>query len=207
MVYKDIKFTMTDLRDLVEQELVAARKIFYRDLCFGLENVPVYKVHKLSDNWDLSQPGGSFLLDSRNKEHLGGGDRWLLENLRLRPDIFGLLMSKKADGEWQVSSDAAYQYECAVQRFLEHMMVCIHISSGQPARRPEFLGTRWCNKQADKRNLFIHDGYLLFILTYHKSLNQTNACRWPVRFLLPEVGELMVQSIYRSHVRGYLIFI
>jgi len=47
-------------------------------------------------------------MDSRNKEYLAGGDRWLLDNLRLRLDIFGLLMSKKADGEWQVCSDAAY---------------------------------------------------------------------------------------------------
>ena len=47
-------------------------------------------------------------MDSRNKEHLGGGNRWLLDNLRLRLDIFRLLVLKKADGEWQVSSDAAY---------------------------------------------------------------------------------------------------
>ena len=71
-----------------------------------------------------------------------------------------------------------------MQRFLEHLMVLLHITSGQPARRPEFLGLRWCNKQADKRNLFIHDGYMLFLLRYHKSLNITNSSRFPVRFLL-----------------------
>ena len=49
-MYKDIKFTITDLRNLIKQELVATRKIFYQDLCFGLENVPIYKVYKLLDN-------------------------------------------------------------------------------------------------------------------------------------------------------------
>ena len=87
------------------------------------------------------------------------------------------------------------QYEDSVQRFLEHMMVLLHVSSGQPARRPEFLGLRWRNRQADKRNLFIHDGYLVFILTYHKSLNMTNASRYPARFLLPEVGRLLVRFL------------
>ena len=50
MVYKDIKFTITNLRNLIKQELVAIYKIFYRDLYFRLENVPIYKVYKLLDN-------------------------------------------------------------------------------------------------------------------------------------------------------------
>lgn len=54
---------------------------------------------------------------------------------------------------------------------------------------------RWCNKASDKRNLFVHDGYVLFILTYHKSLAISNASRWPVRFLLPAVGELLVRYL------------
>ena len=91
--------------------------------------------------------------------------------------------------------DAAIQYERAVQRFLQHMMILIHVGSGQAARRPEMLGLRWCNRQADKRNIFIHDGLVIFILTYHKSINRTNASRYPVRCLLPEVGELLVQFL------------
>ena len=78
---------------------------------------------------------------------------------------------------------------------LEHMMVLMHLGSGQPARKPEYLGMRWCNKASDKRNLFVHDGYVLFILTYHKSLAMSNASRWPVRFLLPTVGELLVRYL------------
>jgi len=71
----------------------------------------------------------------------------------------------------------------------------VHVASGQSARRPELLGLWWCNKQADKRNLFIRDSYLLFILAYHKSLNMTNASRYPVRFLFPEVGSLLVRYL------------
>jgi hypothetical protein len=74
-------------------------------------------------------------------------------------------------------------------------MVLLHVASGQPVRKPEFLGLRWYNKQADKRNVFIHDGYLLFILRYHKSLNLTNKSRFPVRFALPEVAELLIQYL------------
>ncbi|KAF2416677.1 hypothetical protein EJ08DRAFT_600361, partial [Tothia fuscella] len=45
------------------------------------------------------------------------------------------------------------------------------------------------------RNLFIYNGYLAFILTYYKSLNITNASRYPVRFLLPEVGQLLARFL------------
>ena len=39
---------------------------------------------------------------------------------------------------------------------------------------------------------------MLFVLTYHKALNLTNASRYPVRFLLPEMAELLL---------GYLIMV
>ncbi|KAF1980589.1 hypothetical protein K402DRAFT_312414, partial [Aulographum hederae CBS 113979] len=86
-------------------------------------------------------------------------------------------------------------YKSAVQRFLTHMMMLLHVASGQPARKSEFLGLL----QADKRNLFLHDGYVLFILRYHKSLNMTNASRFPVRVLLPEAGRLLVQFLILIH--------
>ncbi|KAL2005524.1 hypothetical protein VTN00DRAFT_2735 [Thermoascus crustaceus] len=74
-------------------------------------------------------------------------------------------------------------------------MPIVHIGSGQLSRRKESMGLRWCNGPLDKRNLFIHDGRVLFILAYHKSINITNASRWPVHFLLPEVGTLCVQYL------------
>ena len=82
-----------------------------------------------------------------------------------------------------------------MQRFLEHLIVLLHITSRQLARRPEFLGLRWCNKQADKRNLFIYDGYMLFLLRYYKSLNMTNSLRFPVCFLLYQVAELLLRYL------------
>lgn len=75
------------------------------------------------------------------------------------------------------------------------MSVGVHIGSGQPARRVEFLGLRYCNKQADVRNIFIHDGHVIFILSYHKSLNLTNAARFPVRVLPRRLGELLVRYL------------
>ena len=49
-MYKEIKFTLSNLYNLIKQELGATRKIFYRDLCFSLKDVPIYKIYKLTNN-------------------------------------------------------------------------------------------------------------------------------------------------------------
>jgi len=41
----------------------------------------------------------------------------------------------------------------------------------------------------------VHNSYVLFILTYHKSLIMSNASRWPVHFLLPVISELLVRYL------------
>ena len=54
---------------------------------------------------------------------------------------------------------------------------------------------RWRNVQADKRNIFIHFDHMLFLLTYHKALNLTTASRYPARFLLEEVADLLLRFL------------
>ena len=56
-------------------------------------------------------------------------------------------------------------------------------------------GMRWRNVQADKRNIFIHFDHMLFILTYHKALNLTTASRYPVRFLLKKMADLLLRFL------------
>jgi hypothetical protein len=82
----------------------------------------------------------------------------------------------------------ADQYEVSVQRFLKHFLPQFTKAPDRTSRKCEFISKRWCNVPFVKRNI-------LFILTYHKMLNQTNASRWPVRFTLPAVGELLVQFL------------
>ena len=200
VVFQEVQLHMDQLKELVGYNLQGARVILEQDLCFGIGDIPNYQASDLVDNWDAAFPGQSFLTDTRNSSYLAAGQSWLLNQLRLKPEVLKLLCRSRGTGAtptspWKLSTTAVTAYEDAVQHFLEHLMVLLHITSGQPARRPEFLGLRWCNKQADKRNIFVHDGYLLFLLSYHKSLNMTNSSRFPVRFLLHQVEELLLQYL------------
>jgi hypothetical protein len=200
IVFQEVQLHMDQLEELVVHELKEARAVLEQDLCFGIEDIPNYQASDLVDNWDAASPGQSFLTDTRNSSYVASGQSWLLNQLRLKPEVLKLLCRPRrtaatGTSAWKLSTTAVVAYEDAVQRFLEHLMVLLHITSGQPGRRPEFLGLRWCNKQADKRNIFVHDGYLLFLLGYHKSLSMTNSSRFPVRFLLHQVERLLLQYL------------
>ncbi|KAK3065251.1 hypothetical protein LTS18_004487 [Coniosporium uncinatum] len=140
---------------------------------------------------DASMPGQSFLTDTRNAPYLSNGQTWIFDRLRLHVELMRLMCRARrkyedGTGSWQLSSNAVAEYEDAVQRFLESTMVLTLVASGHPAKRPEMLGLRMRNRQANKRNVFVHSGHIIFILTYHTSLNIVHASRYPVRLLLPE---------------------
>ncbi|ERF71905.1 hypothetical protein EPUS_09389 [Endocarpon pusillum Z07020] len=165
--YAGITYEIKFLAQEITFYLDHTRTIFERDLCLGLPDIPTYPLDELRDNWDSCRPGCSFLDDPRNAGILAGGQEWLWENIQREPELRHLVLRRNQEEE----------------------------GSGQPARRKEFLGMRWQNVGFTKRNVFVHDGHVLFLLTYHKSLSRTHASRHPARFLLPEVGQLLVQFL------------
>lgn len=195
LVYQHFRLSLDQLPRLVDAELKAAGAVFARELCFGLDDIPVYALDALVDDWGDVTPGRSFLTDPRNDAALGEGRAWVFRRLQARPDILGAIGRPDAGGIWRLRADAVARYEDAVQRFLRPMIVLLHVASGQPARRTELLSLRWQNAQTDARKLYLHDGHLLFMLDYHKSINKTHSSRFPVRFVLPRVATLLVRFL------------
>lgn len=194
--YAGITYPIRFLAQEIEFCLNHASMIFERDLCLGLSDIPLYSIADLGDNWDSRRPGLSFLDDPRNAAVLEGGQDWLWQAIQSHPELRRMVLRPQDDGEtWQIRSEFAQQYEKSVQRFLEYLLILIHKGSGQPARRKDFLGMRWQNVGLTKRSIFLHDGFVLFFLTYHKSLSRTHASRHPVRVPLPAVGVLLVRFL------------
>ena len=195
--YQDITYQIRFVAEEVAFCLEQAQLIFRRDLCLGLPDIPVFNIADLSDNWDARAPGVSFLNDPRNAEILEGYDDWLRTGIAERPQLYSQIFQHHSvhPTEDMVRSDFAVQYEQSVQRFLEFLAMLLYKAAGQPARASEFVSLRWQNKDLAVRNLFVHDGYLLYVLQYHKSLHRTHASRYPVRFLLPGADQLLVQFL------------
>jgi hypothetical protein len=92
-------------------------------------------------------------------------------------------------------ANAAQQYQDSVQRFLRALLVPFFLGAGQSTQRTKFIALRWRNLTKTTWDLFIHDSQMIFILSYHKGRHQSNASRWPARYLLPEVAQLVTQYL------------
>ena len=73
----------------------------------------------------------------------------------------------------------------------------MHMCGGQPGRAPEILSIRWKNtEQGGVRNIFIEDGIVAFVTTYHKGYRSSNDIKIIHRYLPREIGELLVYYLW-----------
>ncbi|OJD23078.1 hypothetical protein ACJ73_05575 [Blastomyces percursus] len=200
LVWSDVILHLHDVRDIIFRGLARAQQIFTEELCLSGQSSPVADIPRLDldllvDNWDATSNGQSFVTDSRNAAHLDPLRPWLISRVGQTPVLFHTFFQKNMEDEWVIGADTAQQYENTVQRFLRALITPFFLGSGQHGRRTEFIALRWRNSILTTRDLFLHDGQMLFILSYHKSRHRTNASRWPVRFLLPEAAQLVAQYL------------
>ncbi|ESU08354.1 hypothetical protein FGSG_11579 [Fusarium graminearum PH-1] len=199
--YKDTQFTMTQLRSLVSTELEIAQAqlsdLFLihpddddRDLV-----VPSLSLRSLADNPAESAPGWSFICHPKNKA-LHGHEKWLLNRILqtswLRNDFFRV--PKRAIWREQTVS----KYVTNVDRFLERLLLLIHITGGQPARGTELLSIRHRNSVdgQGRRNIFLKSGLVSFVTYYHKGYNINSSTKIIHRYFPLEVSKLVVYYLW-----------
>jgi hypothetical protein len=72
----------------------------------------------------------------------------------------------------------------------------MYLYSRQLARAPELLGMRWKNTAyGGVRNIFIKEGLVAFVATYYKGYRSSGSIKIVYRYLLREVGELLVSYL------------
>ncbi|RHZ43041.1 uncharacterized protein CDV56_100496 [Aspergillus thermomutatus] len=140
LVWSEVIFHLSDLYNIIFKGLATAQRLFEEELCLSgrsspASEIPVLDLDLLVDNWDATAPGQSFLTDSRNASHLDPVKDWLIARVGKTPVLFHTFWSQTAKGHWVVSADAAQQYEDAVQKFLQALLVPFFLGSGQQGRR------------------------------------------------------------------------
>jgi superfamily II DNA helicase RecQ len=199
LTFRDLRYSITDLATEICFCLREAQAIFHQELCLGFDRIPIYPLHELQDNWACRFPGYSFVDDSRNATYFEGHAHWLSDRIAQhdghRDIVFHTEQTDHEPGQWPVRSEFVKQYQISVEKFLELLLVLVHIGSGQPAHRTEFLGMLWRNTSLAVRNIRLFSGYVVFILTYFKSQSRTHGSRAPVRVVFPPVAQLLVQFL------------
>lgn len=197
---------MGDLRDFVATQVQLAQRDLNELLLLHPdetrhETVPALRLYKLEDNHADNSCGWSFLKDPRNADTLTcgkhGGDRWLLDRV-LGNDWLSdefVVLSGGHRLSWQ--KKRVQQYFQDVDLFLERMLLLIHITSGQPARGTELLTLRHTNSSCGHyRSIFIENGLVGTVTSYHKGYNVTGTLKVIHRYLPKEVSELLVYYLW-----------
>ena len=114
-------------------------------------------------------------------------------------------MKIKRSGKPVWKAEAVNLYISKVDRFLERLLLLIHVTSGQPARATETLSLRIANTvEGHHRNIFIEDGLVSTVTQYHKGYSVAGSTKIIHRYLPKEVGEMVIYYLWliRPFVRN-----
>lgn len=157
--------------------------------------MPQLRISSLKDDPTACSANYSFLQDKRNDEFLGGQQRYLLKQLRQEPRLRHLFFANPDALVWD--RHQVQRYLQLVSAFLRRILLLIHITGGQPARGTELLTIRWRNSaHCDIRNIFIENGMVSFVTSYHKNYSAASTTKIIHRYLPHEVGELVVYYVW-----------
>ena len=200
VLYREAKFTMTQLRQLVRSELdetferLAKIMLVDRsdDATFR-KTVPRLRIHSLVDDPSEGAPGFSFLSHPANKQ-LHGHEGWLLDRVVATRSLRHRFLVSAEPMRWR--HDTVIEYLGDVDRFLTSLLLLIHMLGGQPARGTEIASVLFENPSASglagRRNIFIDDGLVNVVTFYHKSLKITGSPKIIHRYLPRELSEVVV---------------
>ncbi|KAI1508212.1 hypothetical protein Ptr86124_012933 [Pyrenophora tritici-repentis] len=199
VTYKDTGFSMDALRKFIAVQVKKAQQELEDLLLLHPEEarddiVPPVYLYRLQDNHSNGQKGWNFLKDQRNADQLQeGGDRCLLENDWLRNEM--VAMSPESQLRWKKKAVQAYFEK--VDKFLERLLLLIHMTGGQPPRGTELIGLQHSNTaQGQHRGIFLEEGLISTVTSYHKGYNITGSTKIIHRYLPKEVSELLVYYLW-----------
>ena len=202
--YKQVSgLTMLRLRDFVRIEVHKAQTQLEELLLLhpdeSREDLGVdFRMHRVTDNASESRQQWNFLqLELNRSGPLPSRDTWLfervLDNEWLKDEF---LRTDKAGAQaWRPS--VVEKYKTKVDKFLEILLLLVHITGGQPARGTEILSLRYVNTICGyHRNIFTDHGVVNTVTTYHKGYNVTGSIKIIYRFLPKEIGELVIYYLW-----------
>lgn len=103
------------------------------------------------------------------------------------------LQEQFLDDDGLLKPGAGEVYQRHVERFLELLLILIHLCAGQPSRATEILGLRWKNTaNGGVRNVIIENGLVGLVGQYYKGYRSSGNIKIIHRYLPWEVGELLV---------------
>jgi RecQ family ATP-dependent DNA helicase len=201
VLYPKIRFSMSQFRGMIHGLVGEAREELFEKLMMvrvgadqevDIKQVPPIHWDRMVDQPSETRVGWSFLDDERNQ--FAACKQWWLYERMYREEQ---LREQFIDSAGKLKREAVAAYQRYRERFMELLWALMHLCGGQPARAPELLGMRWKNTAyGGVRNIFIEEGLVAFVATYHKGYRSSGNIKIVHRYLPREVGELLVYYLW-----------
>jgi superfamily II DNA helicase RecQ len=187
-------------RKMAQDTVAEAEQMLWEELFWVTKTEERFavKLEQLIDDVTFERRGVSFVQHRDNglKDKL----EWMLARAEQTEEGRRL---QSSDRQWNLKQ--VKRYLRCVDRFLTLLMVCVHITSGQPGRGSEITTMRHRNGLLQDRNIFVMDGQVMTVVRYHKSQSQWDKPKVVPRFLPPQLGQVMVMYLaYLQPFRDYL---
>ena len=150
----------------------------------------------------LSNQGYSFMDHPKHKNLWSSKKKrfqYLLKRASQNKGQFKVLRKKPGSHELEWCDPQVRAYLMREIQFLRLLMVCMHITGGQPARGPELGSVKITNSRYSQRNIYILNGRVSFLTIYDKVQKKRGDIEHILRFLPHDLGQILVQYLVYVH--------
>ncbi|RYP28637.1 hypothetical protein DL767_007119 [Monosporascus sp. MG133] len=169
--------SISRFRQMAQDIVAEAERMLWQELLWVAQESDRFEIplSQVVDDVTFTRRGESFI--TRRDNGLDNGLKWMLTWARQR----------EPGQRMQSSTDL--------------LLVCMHMTSGQPGRGSEVTTMRHRNGVLQDRNIFVTDGQIMTVLRYHKSQSQWDKPKIVPRFLPPRAGQMM--AVYLAYVQPF----
>lgn len=193
--FRNVHIHHLDFAHLVQAHHIDSRKCLASLLMVDtLDELPVPPLERMIDNPNVDQAGASIarvweLADKGGA--VANARHWLCERIASSTKQSSRFMDPESQAP---RANALRAFLQAEQRFLDMLMVLIHVSYGFPARGTELVTVRHTATPFAGRNIIISHGHVCIFIEYNKN-------GWvPIHRFLPDpVGELVLWYLAIVH--------
>lgn len=188
------KISVARFKSMVTSIVTDAENILWSKVMWSNNEADRFSIplNDLEDDPTYAKRGVSFLKNKKNRLE----DKREVMLGRAKGHRNGRKLRSRT-GDWQLRHIRRWlRY---VDEFRELLLLCVHITAGQPARGTEITSVRFKNGFMQARNVYIIHGQVAVVTRYHKSQSQQDKPKIVPRFLPHRVAQLLV--VYLAYVQ------
>lgn len=198
VIFREIRLSMTQL-SIMLRELVRETRELLAELTIApggdIDQLPKIPWDRIEDVHSNTTVGYSFLTDERNG-WLEAGRDWVLQQIMKSKDQLRKWIKPRPGDGHPYEEKAVQQYGRTFEQCRERIFILMHKLS-MPARSPDISAIRYENTvNGGVRNIFIHNGMVSFVTSYHKGFRNTGVSKIIHRYVPREVGELIIWFLW-----------